>query len=151
MRISFRGSSRTGVERHSSRKGISLVEVIVAMVLLGVAVSSLAVLVLSVSQSGIKTTGDAYKNGVLMREVNRLESLPYDSIPASPYPTSVTETSGPYPHMRTVLVTETAPNVIKTVKVIITPSNPKFKPDTVAFTRTKSRTSKVLCTDCAQG
>jgi prepilin-type N-terminal cleavage/methylation domain-containing protein len=151
MRISFRGSRRSGIGRNRFRKGVSLVEVIVAMVLLGIAVSSLAVLVLSVSKSGVKTTGDAYRNGVLMREVNRLESLPYDSIPASPYPTSVTETSGPYPHTRTVLVTETAPNLIKTVRVVITPSNPRFKPDTVAFSRTKSRTSRVLCTDCPQG
>jgi hypothetical protein len=122
------------------------------MVLLGVAVSSLAVLVLSVSRSGVKTTGDAYKNGVLMQEVNRLESLPYDSIPASPYPTSVTIAGGSFPHTRTVLVTETAANLIKTVRVVITPSNlAKFKPDTVVFTRTKSRTSRVLCTDCPQG
>ena len=50
-----------------SRKGIALVEVIVAMVLLAVAVSSLAALVYSVSHSGIKTAGDAYKNGVLLK------------------------------------------------------------------------------------
>ena len=152
MRISLRGSGRAGVERDSVRKGVSLVEVIVAMVLLGVAVSSLAVMVLSVSRSGIKTTGDAYKNGVLMQEVNRLEALPYDSIPASPYPTSVTVASGPYPHTRTVLVTETIANLIKTVRLVITPSNlANFRPDTVVFTRTKSRTSRVLCTDCPQG
>jgi hypothetical protein len=30
--------------------------------------------------------------------------------------------------------------------VVITPTNPKYKPDTVNFTRTKARTSKALCT-----
>jgi hypothetical protein len=40
---------------------------------------------------------------------------------------------------------------VKTIKVIIKPNNPVFKPDTVSFTRTKARTSKVLCTDCPQG
>ncbi|MGH7603487.1 MAG: type IV pilus modification PilV family protein [Gemmatimonadaceae bacterium] len=149
MRISLRSSSLAGVKHASARKGFAIVEVIVAMVLLGVAVSSLAALVYSVSQSGIKTTGDAYRNGVLMQEVNQLESLPYDSIPAGT--ASVSVTGGSYPHTRVVTITETAANLVKTVRVVITPSNPIFKPDTVQFTRTKARTSKVLCTDCPQG
>ncbi len=152
MRISIRRSHRfavTAAESRESRKGIALVEVIVAMVLLAVAVSSLAALVYSVSQSGTKTTGDAYRNGVLMQEVNRLEGIPYDSIPVgSSY---VTVSSQPYTHTRVVTVTEPVANVIKTVRVVITPTNPKYKPDTVTFTRTKARTSRVLCTDCPQG
>ena len=153
MRISIRSSraAREGAleQPGAARKGFVLVEVIVAMVLLAVVVSSLAALVYSVSQSGIKTTGDAYKNGVLMGEVNRLEGLPYDSIPAgSSY---VTVSGGSYPHTRTTTITEVVANVVKNIKVVITPTNPKYKPDTVNFTRTKSRTSKALCTDCPQG
>ncbi len=100
---------------NQSRKGIAIVEVIVAMVLLAVAVASLASLIYSVSQSSLMATGNAYRNGVLMQEINRLEG------------------------------------VMKTVKIVITPTNLKFKPDTVSFTRTKARTSKALCTDCPQG
>jgi hypothetical protein len=59
--------------------------------------------------------------------------------------------TGKYPHVRTITVTEPAVQVVKTIKVIIKPTNPVFKPDTVSFTRTKARTSKVLCTDCPQG
>src|SRR3982751_1913477 len=75
MRISIRRSPRAAQAAPSgvSRKGFVIVEVIVAMVILAVAISSLAALVLSVSKSGIKTTGDAYRNGILMQEVNRLE------------------------------------------------------------------------------
>jgi len=119
------------------------------MVLLAVAVSSLAALVYSVSHSGIKTSGDAYKNGVLMQEVNRLEGIPYDSIPNGTF--SVTESTGLYPHTRTITVTEVQANVIKNIKVVIKPTNPQFKADSVNFIRTKSRTSRVLCTDCPQG
>ncbi len=152
MRISLSKSHRfavTGVESRESRKGIALVEVIVAMVLLAIAVSSLAALVYSVSKSGTRTSGDAYRNGVLMQEVNRLEGIPYDSIPVGT--TTVTVTSQPYAHTRVVTVTEPVANVIKNLKVVVTPTNPKYKPDTVTFTRTKARTSRVLCTDCPQG
>lgn len=132
-----------------ARKGFVLVEVIVAMVLLAVAVSSLAALVYSVSRSGLAATGSAYRNGVLMQEVNRLETLPYDSVTVGSVSTTVS--TKPYPHTRIVTVTEPVANLVKAITVVVTPANPAFKPDTVKFTRTKARTSKVLCTDCPQG
>jgi hypothetical protein len=133
--------------RFAERKGVALVEVIVAMVLLAVAVSSLAALVYSVSQNGMVATGNAYRNGVLMQEVNRLESIPYDSIHTGITTTFVS--SAPYPHTRVVTVAEPVVQVVKTIKVIITPTSSKYKPDTVSFSRTKARTSKTLCTTCS--
>jgi len=150
MRISLRNTQRAAPTiTKEPRKGFVLVEVIVAMVLLAVAVSSLAALTYSVSKSGLLATGNAYRNGVLMHEVNRLEGLPYDSVRTGT--SSVSVSTGTYPHTRVITVTEPVLNVIKTVKVVITPTNPRFKPDTVTFTRTKARTSRVLCTTCPQG
>jgi prepilin-type N-terminal cleavage/methylation domain-containing protein len=153
MRISLRSSHRVKATATAGasepRKGFVLVEVIVAMVLLGVAVSSLAALMYSVSQSGMKATGNAYRNGVLMQEVNRLEGIPYDSIGVGS--STITVSTAPYKHTRVITVTEPVANVIKTIRVVVTPTDTKLKPDTVSFTRTKSRTSKVLCTDCPQG
>lgn len=152
MRISLRKFDRAvpqAIADSEPRKGAVLVEVIVAMVLLAIAVSSLAALSYSVSRSGLAATGNAYRNGVLMQEVNRLEGIPYDSIPTGS--SSVTVTIAPYPHTRVVTVAEPAANVIKTVRIVITPANSAFKPDTVSFIRTKARTSKVLCTDCPEG
>ncbi|HEY4734938.1 MAG TPA: hypothetical protein VIH53_10380 [Gemmatimonadaceae bacterium] len=151
MRISIRRSPRAAQAAPSgeSRKGFVIVEVIVAMVILAVAISSLAALVLSVSKSGIKTTGDAYRNGILMQEVNRLEGIPYDSVRTGT--STVVVSSGTYAHTRVVTVTEPTVNVLKTIKIVITPSNPRYKPDSASFIRTKARTSKVLCTDCAEG
>jgi prepilin-type N-terminal cleavage/methylation domain-containing protein len=147
MKILFRSAARVTrgatPQHRERRKGFVIVEVIVAMVLLGVAVSALAALVFSVSQSGIRTTGDAYKNGVLMHEVNRLEGLPYALIPVGT--SSYTITGGSYPHTRVITTTEPKTDV-KYVQVIISPVNPRYKPDTVSFTRTRARTSKVLCT-----
>lgn len=142
-------SAAEATANRGRRRGFVLVEVIVAMVLLAVAVSSLAALVYSVSRGGLAATGNAYRNGVLMHEVNRLEAVPYDSMRVGS--SSVTVDAPPYPHTRTITVTEPAANVIKTVKIVVTPANSAFKPDTVNFIRTKARTSRVLCTDCPQG
>ena len=131
------------------RKGFVLVEVIVAMVILAIAVSSLAALMYSVSQSGMVATGNAYRNGVLMHEVNRLEGIPYDSIPVGS--SSIVVSTAPYKHTRVITVAEPVAAVVKTVKIVITPLNTKLKSDTVSFTRTRSRTSKALCKTCPQG
>jgi len=131
------------------RKGFVLVEVIVAMVILAIAVSSLAALMYSVSQSGMVATGNAYRNGVLMHEVNRLEGIPYDSIPVGS--SSIVVSTAPYRHTRVITVTEPVAAVVKAVQIVITPANTRFKPDTVQFTRTRSRTSRALCTSCPQG
>jgi hypothetical protein len=119
------------------------------MILLAIAVSSLAALVGSVSHSGIKTSGDAYRNGVLMQEVNRLEGIPFDSIPTGS--SSYTVSTGSYAHTRVITVTEPAAQLVKSIKIVITPLNTNYKPDSVSFIRTKARTSRVLCTDCPQG
>jgi len=152
MRISLRSLDRAAKATSAvrePRKGFALIEVIVAMVLLAVAVSSLAALMYSVSQNGMKATGNAYRNGVLMHEVNRLEGIPYDSIAIGS--SSVAVSTMPYPHTRVITVTEPVARTIKSITVVITPVNAKFKPDTVSFIRTRARTSRALCTTCPQG
>lgn len=151
MRISSRNFDRAAAAKviTNDRKGFSVVEVIVAMVLLAIAVSSLAALTYSVSQSAIAATGNAYRNGVLMQEVNRLEMSPYDSVPTGT--TTLTVSTPPYPHTTVITVAEPTVGVLKTVKVVITPTQARLKPDTATFIRTKARTSRVLCTDCPQG
>jgi prepilin-type N-terminal cleavage/methylation domain-containing protein len=150
MRASVRNvDAAEMVAAGKNKKGFALVEVIVAMVLLAVAVSSLAALVYSVSRAGLAATGNAYRNGVLMQEVNRLEGIPYDSIHVGT--SSVSVSSGKYPHTRTITIAEPSVNLVKSVMIVIKPANTAFKPDTAKFIRTKSRTSKALCTDCPQG
>jgi hypothetical protein len=148
MRISMRkvdGAQPEGNDNFvGSRQGFVIVEVIVAMVLLAIAITSLAAMLYSVSQSGMIATGSAYRNGVLMNEVNRLEGLPYDSIAVGT--ASFNVSSPPYPHTRVITVTEPVAQLVKTVRVVITPTNAKYKSDTVTFIRTLARTSKALCT-----
>jgi prepilin-type N-terminal cleavage/methylation domain-containing protein len=151
MRITLRFSQSTARRAESQtpglRAGFGLVEVIVAMILLAVAVSALAGLSLSVSQSSLKVTGTAYRNGVMMQEVNRLEALPYDSLQKTSCnsPQRIDVTTAPYQHSRYITICEPSLN-LKTVKIVLTPVNSRFKPDTVNFTRTRPRTTRVLNT-----
>lgn len=125
------------------RKGFSLVEVIVAMLLLTIAISALASLTFSVSQHAIKVSGGAFRNAVVMHEVNRLETLPYDSLHVAIVSSDVA--TGPYHHNRTVTIEEPV-TAVKTVRIVITPVNTRFRPDTIEFTRTRARTTRVLNT-----
>ena len=125
------------------RKGFGIVEVIVAMVLFAISVSALGSLSYSVSQSSMKVAGDAYRNGVLLGEVNRLEALPYDSLPIAT--TTVAIATAPYPHTRYVTITTPAANT-KTIKIVVKPVNARYKADSVSFTRTRARTTRVLNT-----
>lgn len=145
LRISRRNTCGTPAATIGPRKGFALVEVIVAMVLLAVTVSALAPLMYSVSRSTMKVTGNAYRNGVVMQEVNRLVALPYDSLPVGTSSYSVS--TGAYAHTRVVTISEPAAK-LKIVNIVVTPVNLTYKPDTVVFSRTKARTSKYLCTIC---
>ena len=130
--------------RHSKRReGFVLIEVIVAMFILGLVLSSLAALMYSVSRGSFKSIGGAYRNGVLLQEVNRLEALPYDSLPVGT--TTVTVTALPYPHTRVVTITNPSTNV-KTVTLVITPSITLYKPDTAVLTRTLGATTTAFNT-----
>jgi hypothetical protein len=140
-----RSKQSTQAQTGRPRRGIGLVEVLAAMVILAVTLTSLAPLVYSVSRSTLTVTGRVYRNGVLMQEVNRLVALPYDNLTVGT--TSVSVSSSPYPHTRTITITEPVAN-LKTVKVKIVPLSSAFAPDSVTFKRTKARTSKYLCTTC---
>jgi hypothetical protein len=151
MTITFFGKVRRNTRRapqpqvDGRRKGIGLVEVLAAMVILAVTLTSLAPLMYSVSRSTLTVTGRAYRNGVLMQEVNRLVALPYDNLAVGT--TTVNVTSSPYPHTRTIQISEPAAN-LKIVKIKIVPLSSAFSPDSASFKRTKARTSKYLCTTC---
>jgi hypothetical protein len=109
------------------------------MFLLGIVLSSLAALMYQVSRRSFLAVGGAYRNGVLLQEVNRLEALPYDSLAVGTAAVSVTAL--PYLYTRTTVITNPSLN-IKSIKLIIAPTNSLYKPDTAAFTRTLGATTK---------
>jgi prepilin-type N-terminal cleavage/methylation domain-containing protein len=129
---------KTGMARPDSRSGFVLLEVIIAMFILGLVLSSLAALMYQVSRRSFLAIGGAYRNGVLLQEVNRMEALPYDSLAVGT--ASVSVTALPYVYTRTTTITNPSTNA-KTVELIIAPSNILYKPDTAIFTRTLGATT----------
>jgi prepilin-type N-terminal cleavage/methylation domain-containing protein len=130
-------------KRAVPRTGFALIEVIIAMFILSVVMSSLGVLMVQVAKGSFKSVGGAYRNGVLLQEVNRLEALPFDSLAVGT--TTATVTALPYPHTRQVTITSQAINV-KRIKLVITPSIAVYKRDSTIFTRTLGATTSAFNT-----
>jgi hypothetical protein len=131
--------------RTSARRGFILMEVIVAITLLALVMTPLAAMVYKITARQHRIVGGAYRNGVLMKEINLLESLPYDSLHVG---TSwLLSTEPPYPYSRTITVVQVYTKYEmgeKSVKLIITPTNPLYRPDTTTFVRTTSATFKTF-------
>ena len=131
-----------------AKKGFILMEVIVAITLLALILTPLAAMVFKITQRSHTIVGAAYRNGVLMQQVNLLESLPYDSLASGT--TTSTVTDKPYPRTVTVIVSEYYVKWQmkgKRVTLIITPSNPLYKSDTTKFIRSTANTLTALTSD----
>jgi hypothetical protein len=134
--------------RKSKKKGFILMEVVVGITLLALILTPLAAMVFKITKRSHTIIGNAYRNGVLMEQVNLLESLPYDSLAVGTTTTTVTDK--PYP--RTVKVTIAQYYAKwqmkgKSVVLIITPTNTLYRPDTTKFVRTTANTLTALTSD----
>ncbi len=131
-----------------ARHGFILMEVIVGMTLLALVLTPLAVMVFKITQRSHRVIGGAYRNGVLMQQVNLFESLPYDSLHVGS--TWMMSSAMPYPFTRTVTISETYRQyqlAQKSVKLVVTPTNPLYRPDTVIFVRTTAATLRTFLED----
>jgi prepilin-type N-terminal cleavage/methylation domain-containing protein len=115
------------------RRGMSLIEVLVAVILLSIVLTSLTALTFSVARQGRTISGTTYRSGAVAEETNRLMVLPYDSLPNAAGCATVTTSA--YPYTRCVTLATLSPNV-KGVRLIVSVlTSPAPPPDTVRFTR----------------
>jgi Tfp pilus assembly protein PilV len=145
MRQSKRRSLR---RRGGKRGGFILMEVIVAMTLLALIMTPLAAMVFKITARSHRSVGNTYRNAVLMKEVNLLESLAYDSLATGT--TTTTVSGNPYPYTKTVTVAQYFLKWQlkgKSVTLIITPSNPLYRPDTTKFIRSSANTLRAFVDD----
>ncbi|MGH7551687.1 MAG: type IV pilus modification PilV family protein [Longimicrobiales bacterium] len=115
-----------------SRSGVTLVEVIVAMTLLAVILTSLASVTFQAARRTSVVAAEGYRQGVLVQELNRVTALPWANLPGIAGCTTVS--GGTFPHTRCIAVT-TVSNTIRRVRLIVTPAQPRVRPDTVIFDR----------------
>jgi hypothetical protein len=128
--------------------GFILMEVVVGITLLALILTPLAAMVFKITQRSHTIIGNAYRNGVLMEQINLLESLPYDSLAVGT--TTTTVTTKPYPRTVKLIVAQYYVKWQmkgKTVTLVITPTNTLYKPDTTKFVRTTANTITALTND----
>ncbi len=133
---SLRRSRRTSTLRvrlAARRDGFSLVEIVVAMILLSVTLLALAALMSQVAQQGRASEIRAQRNAVLMQQVNYFTALTYDALDAG-LAGCETIDDGMMPYERCIDITQAG--TTKEVKVKVTPKNTAYKPDSAMFERT---------------
>ena len=130
------------------RSGFILMEVIVAMTLLALIMTPLAAMVFKITARSHRSIGNTYRNAVVMKEVNLLESLPYDSLPSGTLTTVVDDHV--YPYTKTITVNQYYVKWQlkgKSVMLVIAPSNPLYPRDTVKFIRSSANTLRAFVDD----
>jgi prepilin-type N-terminal cleavage/methylation domain-containing protein len=116
--------------------GFTLVEVLVSMTLLSVASLALGSMLFRAARQATAASQSAYQSASLSGQVDRLQALPFDQLPAAGT-TCVTLTT-PIAGTQCTTVNNVSAKV-KQVTVVMTPSgNPLLHPITTTFTRTIS-------------
>lgn len=138
----------TTSQRHATRprSGFSVVEVVVAIVLLGVALSSLGVLAFTASRRSVTVANAGYRSAAMRYLFDRYSAMTYaDLLPATQSLDS-TVTAGPMPHrLQAVFVTTTNPNE-RQVRLVVTPRNALIAPETTLVRRFRWATENPLNT-----
>lgn len=115
-------------------RGFSLVEAVVAIMLLGVCLMGIAKANFVIARRFYALSAGAARDGVLAQQMNQFTSLPFDSLAHSAGTTTVSKP--PLPYTRKIIVDSLSPK-LKRVTIVITPLNPAVRPDTLVLQRSK--------------
>ena len=121
------------------RRGVSLIEIIIAMTLLAFVLGSLGLLSAKSARRGRDLDVGSARTFVLMQQSNRFSVLPYDSIPAYA-PRIDTVITGRFQYRRRVSYTQGVGSDYKAVTVVLEQlpdTNAKLR-DTMVFVRAKT-------------
>lgn len=125
------------------RPGISLVEVMVAMMLFGTTTIAMAGLSLSVARRAEANDLVTKRTALIQQQMNRLQALPYDSLSAKAGTVTVSDAS--LPHKRKITIITSGSRTRVTVQII--PTRAPASTEMIAFDRAVP-TSSPLCTGC---
>jgi prepilin-type N-terminal cleavage/methylation domain-containing protein len=119
-----------------SARGFSLIEVLISVVIFSAVILGLAGLSFQVAKRSVRATDQALVISSMLSHLDRATTIPYDSLSA--LPGCDTTTSG---NARVIGCTTTTVAGARTtdVKIVVRTTVPGGRPDTVTFTRGKSR------------
>lgn len=125
----------------SSRRGFTLVEVLVSMVLISTVMLGLVPITMRVARLASQSTGLTQRAAALDGEVQRVMAMPFDSLPSGNACRSV-ESAG---LTGTVcLVGTVISSATRQVAVIVTPSGGPVGPDTATVQRSRPASANPL-------
>jgi prepilin-type N-terminal cleavage/methylation domain-containing protein len=134
MRRQLRRRTNTG--NAAVRRGMTLIEVVVALTMFAIVTVSVASFTAQVAK-GSRINGIAtVRSGALAAQVNRLEVLPYDTLPSRAGCVSIS--TGSLPRSECITVEDVVVGR-RRVTFILRPNNTALRPDTVIFERTRPR------------
>lgn len=120
------------------RRGVSLLEIIVAMTILVVVLGALSVLTTRTVRKSRDLDLASARTFVLMQQSNRFSVLPYDSI-AAYAPRIDTVIAGRFKYLRRVTYQQgTTGSEYKVVKVLLKPVGDTLRVDSLLFLRAKT-------------
>lgn len=104
------------------------------MVLFAIGALGLAAMAVVAARRAITAAATTARAATMGEQVDRLQAMPFDSLAARAGCTVIN--APPLPNTRCITVT-TLPNNRVQIRLIVTPIDPKLRPDTATFTRAK--------------
>lgn len=130
--------------RGRCRKGTSVVDVLVGMVVLSVGLLGVAGMTATAARKATTLATQSGRDGIALQEMNKLASLPYDTIGTRVGCT--TKSSGTLTYSRCITVTDvtSGDQTYKRVRIIVTPSGTWGKADTMYVNRARGAITNPL-------
>lgn len=120
------------------RRGFSLIELLLAMVMLSIVVTSLAGLAATMAKRARRVSGKAYETGLLTQEVDRAVAAPIESLAVRLGQTTVdTPVTVPFPYARAITISGRADSL--TVGIAIRPLTPAQVADSITQSVLRTR------------
>jgi hypothetical protein len=120
----------------SNRKGVAVLEIMIGMVILAIGLLGTAGMTVVAARRGTGLATASSRDGIILQELNKLASMPYDSLSARVG--CSTTSSDALSYMRCIAVTDVADGSgYKRVRLIVSPSTTWARPDTVFLNRVR--------------
>jgi|SRR5687767_6387807 len=128
-------TTRKKVSR-SNRKGVAVLEIMIGMVILAIGLLGTAGMTVAAARRGTGLSTASSRDGIILQELNKLASMPYDSLSARVG--CSTTASSALTYTRCIAVTDvTDGSGYKRVRLIVSPSTSWARPDTVYLNRVR--------------
>lgn len=136
MRFPLERARGTNASQRVARPGMTLIEVAVALTVFAIITASIASFTTHVARGSHLNGIATVRAGALAAQVNRLEVLPFDSLPSRAGCTSVT--TGLLPRTECIGVQDITVRRRRVI-FVLTPANSALRPDTAILVRTKPK------------